>query len=478
MLDQIDAATEVSAAETDADYEELFSGIKRNKQIEVDAVINEKGDIKTTTIQLNNSNTRFETKACKKLEKTAQQLRDQIYLTEKLIAQRKELGGSTPKIPLTKSCKAPGPSEMIKSSSGKPQVKSRVNNKAAKKAAFTKTFNPSNVFVDPVWQRVKPKDMFETSSDSGLSTQSSDDSIQALFKEVTPAALYQPNIVSIHALPKWDEVMETRVEPEVPFTKLTEVIANHVGTHWFAPIFGSATALFVSSLATSLLTIGTAFATLRAATKTAKFLTITTIVSSLVTFIVTLTHLFNNSGVSFNSEKVIKQIPQLATAFISEVKANSLSWIYPAITAIVSVIIGGLTVFNICDVKDVIQKGMLVRSTQHVSNVAKDITKFLLEDLLHLDITGDQEAHMELHKWAKRSAELAVLPYLDFLKNQALLLELENAVTKSIPIWTHKYGSKELSVTSRAAYSLVLQNIQRLTDKLAAIKIILGAVCD
>jgi hypothetical protein len=85
----------------------------------------------------------------------------------------------------------------------------------------------------------------------------------------------------------------------------------------------------------------------------------------------TVSHLLKLAGVAFDSNKVIGQIPKLAATFDTENKANSVSWIYPAITAIVSLIIGGLTAFNVCDIKSVIEKGSLIRSGQHISGVAK-----------------------------------------------------------------------------------------------------------
>jgi len=472
VLDKIDQETTVSAAESDADYDEIFNGHQRASTIEVDNVDAKEKKIVTKTIKLKNTGTRVETKAAKQLSEQAQKLRDQIFLTNALIQQKSE--GSTLKILTTKSFEAPGPVDAIKSTSSKPHVKNRVK-KEKDKVSFTTTFNPKTIFTDPVWEKVKPKGVLDYSSDSGHSSQSSE-GIDNMYKVTPPPDEYQPKIVSVEHLPTWDEVTKKMPDAEVPFTKLTEVIATSVGTSWFTPIFGSSTTLFISSLTTSLLAVGTSMMTLRESSTISKILSITTIVSSLITFIVTLGHLFSDNGVKFNSEKVIEQIPKLAESFDSETKANSLAWIYPAITSVIAIIVGGLTTFNICDIKSVIQKGMLIRSTEHVANLAKSVTKFLFEDLLHLDLTGDQEAHLELHKWAKRSAELAVLPYLDFLKDRALLLELNTAVDKTLPVITHKYESKTLSITSKTAYSLILQNMQRLIDKLAAIKIILSAV--
>lgn len=473
ILNKIDQETTIAEEEVNANYDEIFNSIQRPDTIEVDITNASENTVETHVIVPNNQGTRVETQGVKELKGQAQKLRDQIFLMNALLQQKSE--GSTLKILTTKSPKAPGPVDTIKSLSATPQVKHGVNKKNKKKNK-DKEINSQPIFEDPVWQKVKPKKPIDYNSDSGLSSQSSEGVLEAKHKLPTPVHKYQPQIVSVEDLPTWDDIQKTAPEEEVPFTKLTEVIANSVGASWFVPIFGSSTALFISSLTTSLLAIGTSVMTLRESTAISKALTITTIVSSLITFVVTLTHLFKDNGVKFDSGKVIEEIPKFAGTFESEIKSNSFSWIFPAITSIISIIVGGLTSFKICDVKSVIQNGMLIRSTEHMVNLAKSVTKFLCEDLLHLDITGDQEAHIELHKWAKRSAELAVLPYLDFLQDRALLLELNTAVDKTLPIITHKYESKTLSLTSKTAYSLILQNMQRLTDKAAAIKIILSAV--
>jgi len=298
--------------------------------------------------------------------------------------------------------------------------------------------------------------------------------------------LYEPqvkSIVEIAPFLKWGTSYADLTPQELDTPGLEEMIP-HLVTQSIADIpffqvLGSDNTFIASAITSAVLAIGTSLHTLftTKTTVTSKVLNSVAITSSLTTFCLAIYRLFKQHRIRCDITRVTAQLPALAADILNnDIKANSMSWIYPSITTLISIIVGSLTIFQVCDIKSVIEKGRLLQATKGISTTANDVTKFLLEDLAGLDVTGDQKAFDELHKWAKRTAELSVMSPMDFIQNSELNHELHAAIAVSLPILTNKYKSRDLSHAAKSAYSLILTNINKLQEKIEAIKII-GDAC-
>nr|QHA33681.1 polyprotein [Atrato picorna-like virus 1] len=253
------------------------------------------------------------------------------------------------------------------------------------------------------------------------------------------------------------------------------LVAEAIGNMDFFKTLKCDTTLLASAIASSVISIGTSVYTLcTTETSTAtKVLNSVAIVSSLSTFALAVIKIFNQFNIKHHVDKVFKDLPELATSILSKkFFSNSWMWVYPAITTLISIILAGLTSFNICDIKTIIEKSRLITATKTLTTTSNDIAKFIMEDLAGLDVTGDQKAFEELHIWAKRTSELAVKSVVQFIQDPELNFELHNAVNHTLPIITNKYVSKDISHASRSAYQLILTNLSKLQDKIEGVKII------
>nr|APG76656.1 hypothetical protein [Zhejiang mosquito virus 1]APG77951.1 hypothetical protein [Zhejiang mosquito virus 1] len=302
-------------------------------------------------------------------------------------------------------------------------------------------------------------------------------------EEEDPRPRYTPAIRSIYdiapainwaterpILHKEKTAIDKPLESAIP-----TLVAEAIGNMDFFKTLKCDTTLLASAIASSIISIGTSVYALCSTepTTTAKVLNSVAIVSSLTTFALALTKIFNQFSIKHHIDKVFKHLPELATNILSkQFFSNSWMWVYPAITTLISIILAGLTTFNICDIKTVIDKSRLITATKTLTSTSNDIAKFIMEDLAGLDVTGDQKAFEELHIWAKRTSELAVKSVVQFIQDPELNFELHNAVNCTLPIITKKYVSKDISHASRSAYQLILTNISKLQEKIEGVKII------
>jgi len=302
------------------------------------------------------------------------------------------------------------------------------------------------------------------------------------------SVMYTPQIKSITEIAppldwKDEESTSQHTTPDITQgTQLEELIpalvTQSISEMEFFKLLKCDATFIASAITSSILAIGTSLHTLctMETTMASKVLNSVAVVSSLTTFCLALHKLFEKYNLSNNVSSIYPQLPELANTILnSQNKANSLAWIYPAISTLVAIVVGALTTFKICDVKSVIEQGRLLNSAKSFSSTANDITKVLLEDIAGLDITGDQKAFAELHNWAKRSSELSVKSVMEFIQNPELNAEIHKAVEVTIPIITNKYQNKDLSHAARGAYQLILTNVQKLQEKVEAMKIITDA---
>nr|APG77457.1 hypothetical protein [Hubei picorna-like virus 60] len=206
-----------------------------------------------------------------------------------------------------------------------------------------------------------------------------------------------------------------------------------------------------------------------------KAVQIASIVTSLTSFTSNVSLALRANEIKFNFDKVMNSIPGLASTLHSTFKANSAAWIYPTISALVSLIIGGLTIFNVSDIKEVIQAGSLLKTINAFGTEAKNITKYVLEDLLELDVTGDHIQHKALIDMAKRSAELCVMPHYKFFGDPGLLQELKSISEKATDLTAKKFANPKTSQVARMASQTLMHNVAQLQEKELAIRTVFDA---
>lgn len=206
-----------------------------------------------------------------------------------------------------------------------------------------------------------------------------------------------------------------------------------------------------------------------------KAVQITSIITSLTSFTANVSLALRANEIKYKLDKVINAIPGLASTLHSTYQANSAAWIYPTISALVSLIIGGLTIFGVKEVKEIIQAGALLKTINTFGGEAKNITKYVLEDLLELDITGDHIQHKELTEMAKRSAELCVMPHYKFFGNPGLLQELNQLSDKAITLTAKKFNNPKTSQVARITAQTLMHNVTLLQEKELAIKTVFDA---
>lgn len=297
-----------------------------------------------------------------------------------------------------------------------------------------------------------------------------------------PAIEYTPQVKSIAEIApflrwglNWDNItpiIEERPEENNIEELIPALVSETICSMDFFKVLKCDTTLIASAITSSLLAIGTSLHTLftTESTTTGKILNSVAIVSSLTTFCLSLNKLFDTYNIPNRINEVHAELPSLARGILnSQTKANSLVWIYPAISSLIAIVVASLTAFNVCDAKSIIEKGRLLTSTKAIGTTAKDVTKFLLEDIAGLDVTGDQKIFAELHEWAKVTSELSVLSVMEFIQNPELNAKIHSAVSTTIPLITHKYANKDLSHAARGAYQLILSNVSKLQEKIEAI---------
>jgi len=206
-----------------------------------------------------------------------------------------------------------------------------------------------------------------------------------------------------------------------------------------------------------------------------KAVQVASIITSLTSFTSNVSLALRANDIKFNFDKVVNSIPGLASMLHSTYKANSAAWIYPTISALVSLIIGGLTLFNVRDIKEIIQAGSLLKTINTFGSEAKNITKYVLEDLLELDITGDHIQHKALIDMAKRSAELCVMPHYKFFGDPGLLQELKQLSDKATDLTAKKFANPKTSQIARMTAQTLMNNVVHLQEKELAIRTVFDA---
>lgn len=137
---------------------------------------------------------------------------------------------------------------------------------------------------------------------------------------------------------------------------------------------------------------------------------------------------------NFNVQQALSVIPSSIEVFQGNIKdvSNSsdgaLHYIKPAISAIVAVIVAGLTTVGGFNAKDIIKSGNLSKAYREIATNVNGVVDFVIQDICQMDINGDKIINKELIDLAIEAGELAITPVYKFctdppLKNSLLTFQ-------------------------------------------------------
>nr|UZH43572.1 hypothetical protein [Canaosa virus] len=228
----------------------------------------------------------------------------------------------------------------------------------------------------------------------------------------------------------------------------------------------------VTGLVSATFTLISSIYSLRATylTGTGKFLHITSIVTSLghlATMVATLCEYWK---VGYDLYKAKSTLGFLAGRFMDGLTANApTDYIVPVISTIVTVVLVGTSLLSATGAKSVITMGNFSRAAKSIRGDAKEMTEWICEELLQLDLKGDQVVYDEIIALAKRSTELVSIPLYKILTNGEQLAELNAFPDKAIKAMSAvmKSGTKAKALLS--AKTLLVQNIQTVKERILAV---------
>lgn len=290
-------------------------------------------------------------------------------------------------------------------------------------------------------------------------------------KVITTPSAFKPRKTLEDLTPK-NNVTPDISEDEEEITASINLVREHLLKDFFPGLQDHIKVAVATSIASSIVSVSANISALIGGKlgPINKAVQIASIITSLTSFTANISLVLRTNDIKFNFDKVVNSIPGLATMLHSTYKANSAAWVYPTISALVSLIIGGLTLFNIKDIKEVIQAGSLLRTITAFGTEARNISKYILEDLLELDITGDHIQHKTLIDMAKRSAELCVIPHYKFFGDPGLLQELQQLSSKATDLTAKKFSDPKTSHVARITSQTLMNNVAQLHEKQLAIK--------
>ena len=131
--------------------------------------------------------------------------------------------------------------------------------------------------------------------------------------------------------------------------------------------------------------------------------------------------LFKEEGISFSKKRALEAVSELTAETLGSTKSNSaMTWILPVVVNLVAIILAGLTLFKVVDIKHVMNGGSALRAIKTIKDSVGDVTNYILEDLFKLDVTGNVPYYETTIKLAHRSVELASMPYHQFVSDPKL----------------------------------------------------------
>ena len=182
--------------------------------------------------------------------------------------------------------------------------------------------------------------------------------------------------------PNQEEAKEAVNLIKIASTEMTEYITTKLGR--------STRYVTISSIVAAIM--GTMSA-IRASMKVGfkeSFLHYASILTQLNSFVASMALLFKEEGIPFSKKRALEAASELTAETLGSTKSNSaMTWILPVIVNLVAIILAGLTLFKVVDIKHVINGGSALRAIKTIKDSVGDVTNYILEDLFKLDVTGN-----------------------------------------------------------------------------------------
>jgi len=286
-----------------------------------------------------------------------------------------------------------------------------------------------------------------------------------------------PLIVSANDMYEQVVANHTPTDSEITISDTVTTITDTLMAA-FKSFFKQPDLMLIASLTSASVAIGTAITGLyRCADKAMLVMCGISVATSLTSLVTTFAACIKRyTSIKYCAERAVSAVTQIAASLSkTQVVSNSANWLYGAVTAIISVILSGLVACNVMSIKTVIEQGNFLRSINTINASVKDSARYLFEDLIGIDISGDSYAFRELQNIAKRSAELVCLPHIDYIKDPKLYLELAKFVEDALPAIERCNRAYRGSTLTKGAQSVITSNLQSLLEKKQAIDVIIGA---
>nr|QIJ25870.1 hypothetical protein [Warroolaba Creek virus 3] len=193
------------------------------------------------------------------------------------------------------------------------------------------------------------------------------------------------------------------------------------------------------------------------------------LLTQLNAFVANLHVVLKASNITFSKERALEAVQVSIQSAIDKLTPNSFEWLATLFQQAMLVMIAGLTTFKVVDIKHVLETGAMIKANETITKSISGFTKFVLQDLCHLDITGEAAYFKEVTDYAERSIFLAATPYHEYITKPELYQELENMLTNVIPVVSKRVTPKT-SASLRSACTILVNHVSVLNNKLASIR--------
>jgi hypothetical protein len=241
----------------------------------------------------------------------------------------------------------------------------------------------------------------------------------------------------------------------------------------------------VSSLINSVLTCVTNIAVLASTTTSTviKALLTVNLITSLTTFVTTIANLVNKTQYKFNIDAATQTIPDLADDILGNFQLptediiipnawDMLQWTKTIITALVTIILGGLGLSKIVPWRDLSSITSVVEGGKKMSETVSSLSKFVAEEMLGFNFDHDHPLCKELELLTEEGANLlSYAPYV-YIQDASKLTRLRQFLPKLVVATTKKID-KESSHRYNTIRSLLVTQYKSLLELEKSVNIIL-----
>ncbi|APG77455.1 hypothetical protein [Hubei tetragnatha maxillosa virus 5] len=270
------------------------------------------------------------------------------------------------------------------------------------------------------------------------------------------------------------EALPSICDPKATSVNEVEMVINNIFDKDIFPEMNDKAHL-ISIIVSTLTGLGTSVTTLFNTKMTKKMIAlhVINITAQLTTFSITIATVFKKLKIKFLLSKVKDACKSLAETLLTKIRSNSENWLYTGISTLITIIIGGLSTFNIFNIKSIIDGGRWLTSLKSYQTAGKEALNFLCEDLLDLDIKGDKKTFEIIEKLAKRTSELKSYNYYDFVYDKSKLLELKELTNKVIGATMQRFKGVEVSRAAQAGLRIIIENHNELISTLKKVNSII-----